>query len=1120
MATLRTVTRSTPVSNFSQAPAAPSPLFGILADAMDAAYETLEPIAVSQMQVEGDSLGRSMANTLDWQRGRLIERVPQAPAPYEQGGPIPSGMMPGGTLPARTGQPAPPAPTGLTPPQPGQAPTAPGSGQPVTPGARPGLPQAPNADGLPQIGGPSPRPPATPGTTARTFGGRPYMRVDPTRPVQGPPAPVGEAPQSTEVAPPPSSVGRRDRRQSAEPEAAVIDEAAPTETASPASTVSKMDEAVILTSLMNMAGLPLDQRPPEYDRIITEVSQGDDTPDEAWAEAQEMLRARGMPASENDRFGGGGDDALDGGQGNDRFETSTVPGINFSRYEREFGLPPEYLGRTAWIESRGRPDAKNPNSSATGLFQFINSTARAYGLTNRFDPVASTEAAARLARDNAAQLRRVLGRDPTGAELYLAHQQGGGGAAKLLANPNASAASIVGRDAVRLNGGNLGMTAGEFAGLWLRKYEGSRKVSGAGIGSTTGSTRSGPDFTPILYDYQAPMIRGSDGRLKQALYMPSSSPILQAHNASAMAAYNAEVLGRGAEEFLTMRRGYQGDPEGFRKQAEAFVDDLVELAPEEFRVPLRERLSSMAQQQVLGAMSEHHDETQRRANNATRALSDRYALDYEDAVAAGNAEAADAARANLTEVLRSREALPGAAWTPEQSANVLRDAERRAARRQARRAQAQRAEWNDQWDTVIAAAERYGTSKYDSLLSNPAAIAANPEKAREAGAKSMLRDMAPEFLGWSPDEQRAEIERLEAQPIGAEWELDLIDASKDLNRLTEKGLEDDPIAWAEQHFPIQPPPLPQLSPENMDEYVSGLRARREYGDQMQVTGHVDVPAYLTNAESDDLSTALSADTPADLQAVVAGALVSGLGDASPRVIQSLDAPAEVKFAGRMLASGVSPNVAVSILKGREMIAAGTASPPNGRALNATITEHFGDAFAGIDVGARGDLGKAASALYAANTGGAKLDEAGQQEAIIAAVQQAAGQTTDRRGRLLGGIQEVNGTQTLLPPNVNGEMVTQALRDALALQGNFITEAYGTDDEAVAFDWSEVANSPPMIEGMSLADAGVGFRHIQVVPTRNGRHMLRIRYQGSETDVRSADGGLFEFSMDALLEASR
>jgi hypothetical protein len=146
----------------------------------------------------------------------------------------------------------------------------------------------------------------------------------------------------------------------------------------------------------------------------------------------------------------------------------------FRAQEEENDLPPGFLARTAQIESSMNPQAKNPNSSAGGLFQFIDGTAADYNLGNKFDPKDATRAAAELAWDNKEALTKALGRDPTAAELYLAHQQGSGGASKLLANPSARAADIVGEQAVRLNGGDASMTAGDFAGKWLTKFDGAR----------------------------------------------------------------------------------------------------------------------------------------------------------------------------------------------------------------------------------------------------------------------------------------------------------------------------------------------------------------------------------------------------------------------------------------------------------------------------------------------------------------------------------------------------------------------------------------------------------------------------------------------------------------------
>ncbi|KAB2725418.1 transglycosylase SLT domain-containing protein [Brucella intermedia] len=180
------------------------------------------------------------------------------------------------------------------------------------------------------------------------------------------------------------------------------------------------------------------------------------------------------------------------------------------------GVDPEAMSVIAQIESNGNPNAKNPSSSAGGLFQFIDSTAKQYGLENKFDPMQAADAGARLMKDNAAYLGKVLGRSPNTGELYLAHQQGAGGAAKLLSNPNARAADIVGADAVRLNGGNPNMTAGDFANIWMSKASklaGNKQPQGVqvasldpsiGLGQQGGATIRAGDYGPSSSAGNAP----------------------------------------------------------------------------------------------------------------------------------------------------------------------------------------------------------------------------------------------------------------------------------------------------------------------------------------------------------------------------------------------------------------------------------------------------------------------------------------------------------------------------------------------------------------------------------------------------------------------------------------
>lgn len=144
-------------------------------------------------------------------------------------------------------------------------------------------------------------------------------------------------------------------------------------------------------------------------------------------------------------------------------------------------LPPGLLEKLAGIESKGGRELVNPNSSARGPFQFMKDTGPEFGLmteADRMDFRKSADAAARLALRNKKDLEKRLGRPVSEGEIYLAHQQGAAGAAKILRDPNARAVDILGADQVKLNlPANMRdradqITTGEFAKLWTSKIDG------------------------------------------------------------------------------------------------------------------------------------------------------------------------------------------------------------------------------------------------------------------------------------------------------------------------------------------------------------------------------------------------------------------------------------------------------------------------------------------------------------------------------------------------------------------------------------------------------------------------------------------------------------------------
>lgn len=130
------------------------------------------------------------------------------------------------------------------------------------------------------------------------------------------------------------------------------------------------------------------------------------------------------------------------------------------------------VDRIIGIESGGNANAKNPNSSATGLGQFIESTwlrmfkqyfpDRAAGLTDamilelRKNATISKEMVALYVQENAKILKQA-GVAVTDANLYLAHFLGPGGASKVLqASGNQRVADILAPSQVAANQSILG----------------------------------------------------------------------------------------------------------------------------------------------------------------------------------------------------------------------------------------------------------------------------------------------------------------------------------------------------------------------------------------------------------------------------------------------------------------------------------------------------------------------------------------------------------------------------------------------------------------------------------------------------------------------------------------
>jgi hypothetical protein len=156
------------------------------------------------------------------------------------------------------------------------------------------------------------------------------------------------------------------------------------------------------------------------------------------------------------------------------------------------GIDKALARRIVHIESSGNPNAVT--GSYKGLFQLSRAEFKRFGGGNIFDANDNAKAGLLKLAAERDHLAKLLGRDVTPAEIYLAHQQGIGGAVKHLSNPDQPAWLSMyqtgegqqkgARWAKRAIWGNIpsnlkrqfgsvdNITSAQFVELWRKKVEG------------------------------------------------------------------------------------------------------------------------------------------------------------------------------------------------------------------------------------------------------------------------------------------------------------------------------------------------------------------------------------------------------------------------------------------------------------------------------------------------------------------------------------------------------------------------------------------------------------------------------------------------------------------------
>lgn len=697
-----------------------------------------------------------------------------------------------------------------------------------------------------------------------------------------------------------------------------------------------------------------------------------------------------------------------------------------------------------YLESRGDVKAYNADSKAAGPFQFVPGTARDYGLANPYDPAQASDAAARLLKDNRAYLKGQLGREPTPGELYLAHQQGAGGAVKLLQNPDKLAVNVVPLQHILKNGGNADMTAGQFAKLWIDKMGGAPTVSRSGAGVRSSNPehpfgRYAVDYwqrIKVSIDKDLGEIETRFGEdpaamtaaltdLKKA-YQPQVYQEIQADFDTVWQSATAPMLvqaGKRAEAKLTAEQqasflGNVEQSEAARDRAvEAYVPGsnagLVDLDTRQTEIDAQ--YDEAAKRGYITPLQASDAKAKSRRATVTRfyerqgeALStpeDVAALraKFHDDYAAGKLDGLDQSGWELLDARMS------AIETAKRTGGDLADKTLKAR--------------GDDLAARVAAGGDVGQAEVNALVTQAGTAPNGGAIVRGTLAKIDVSRIVRALPIAQAETKLSDMERGLAPDAPTEMREAIAAGRKQIGEMRAKA-QSDPLTLATDLRVL--PPVKDL--DFAGSFAPGDLAVR-LTEARAAADHFGVePRTFKPGELAALKTIASTD-PERASDLLTG-ILSGAGADAPRVMREIGGGApSMMLAGNILLRGGTADAARTLLKGSAATPEGQTSPyPTIKAdtLRAALNG-VGGALATTNPGLMREVATSAMAIARVRLAEVGQDEEGGDAPKIMrrAVQEAAG-AQFIAGVQYGGITQVNGTETLAPSGIPADTIERAL----------------------------------------------------------------------------------------------
>lgn len=410
-------------------------------------------------------------------------------------------------------------------------------------------------------------------------------------------------------------------------------------------------------------------------------------------------------------------------------------------------------------------------------------------------------------------------------------------------------------------------------------------------------------------------------------------------------------------------------------------------------------------------------------------------------------------------------------------------------------------------------------------------------------ARYDLINEKPGLMQMSPAELRAEIAAEQKAPASQKFQTERLGVLRGILEASEKGWQSDAPAYARQ-IGINIPELPQFDPTDPAAFGEAVATRSVLMGAIEAQDYTPRANVFSQAERAQLKPALAINADPGAKSALVTSVVKSVGrEKAPAVLAELagmdtEAGRVIEHVTGLLARGADPALAQEVFEGQKMKAEGTVNMPGATMRRAMFDEMTGNMFANDP--ARLQLMEMADALYAANAPGVDPEDTSRlgildgpaRDIYAAAVARALGATPDRNGNLtVGGLQEIRGAATLLPPGVPVASVEQALeaveRDLIGRYEridpkNTLEQKY-VEPDLGRLTAASVTGAAPNLGDPDSPDYAPDdvFEDLQMMPLGNGEfyfvrdrggRMLPVLEQGSRE--------VYRFRLTTLIEAAQ